>query len=336
MIHVGVIGLGVMGTTHLDAYAKRDDVCVTAVADADPRKLSGGNAGEGNVEGQAQGGADLSQAKPYTEGKDLIADPDVQLVDICLPTHMHMDYAVASLEAGKHLLVEKPLARTYADAKAIADAGQRASGLSMPAMCMRFWPGWSWLKEAIEKQTYGKVYAAHFRRVGSHPGGAFYSDGDLSGGAILDLHIHDADFVHYCFGMPKAVYSRGYSKLTHALDHVVTQYLYDDGPVVFAEGGWTMAKGFGFRMQYTVNFERATAEFSYDGANHVRLCEPGKEPCEVQLPQGLGYDHQAAYLLDCIKQGRPPALVTLSQAAESIRLVEAEQRSALECKAVEL
>ena len=93
------------------------------------------------------------------------------------------------------------------------------------------------------------------------------------GGAILDLHIHDTDFVQHCFGKPKAVFSRGYSRPTNAIDHVLTHYLYDDVPLVTAEGGWAMTPGFGFQMQYTVNFERATAVF-----------DPGREAVEQGEP----------------------------------------------------
>ena len=327
MINIGIIGMGMMGSTHLDAYAKRTDVRIVAVSDAHPDRLSGKESISSNIAGPTQGGIDLSKARRYAEGMDLIADPEVQLVDICLPTPMHLDYAVAALEAGKHLLVEKPLARTHADAVALAEAAAKSSGMSMCAMCMRFWPGWVWLKKAVEDKTYGKVLAAHFRRVTHHPGGAFYLDGDACGGAILDLHIHDTDFVQYCFGTPKAVFSRGYTKHTSQIDHVVTQYLYDDGPTLSAEGGWAMAEGFGFQMQYTVNFEHATAEFSFDGKDQLRLIESGKEPRMVDAGDGMGYEHEIAYFLDCLNKNESPRTVTLSEAAESVRIVEAEVKS---------
>jgi predicted dehydrogenase len=327
VINVGIIGLGMMGSTHLDVYAKREDVQIYAVSDIIPARLSGEEVAAGNVEGQAQGGADLSRTKRYPEGKLLIADPQVQLVDICLPTPIHMEYAVAALEAGKHVMVEKPLARTHADAMTLADAAAQSTGMSMCGMCMRFWPGWDWLKKAIEENTYGKVLAAHFRRVASHPGGPFYLDGDACGGAVLDLHIHDTDFIQYCFGTPAAVFSRGYAKITGQIDHVVTQYIYDDGPAVSAEGGWAMADGFGFQMQYTVNFEHATAEFSFDGKNNLRLIESGKEPCMLEVGDGMGYEREIDYFLKCIQNNVAPGTVTPAQAAESVRIVEAEAES---------
>lgn len=326
VINVGVIGLGMMGLTHLDAYAKRKDVRVVAVSDKDPKRLSGEVRAAGNVDGQAQGGFDLSTAKKYTEGVDLIKDKEIDVVDICLPTHMHVDFALMALKKGKHVLVEKPLARTAKDANKLAKAAAKAKGLSMCAMCMRFWPGWAWLKDAVNDGRYGKVLAAQFRRVAAHPGGFFYSNGELSGGAILDLHIHDTDFVHFLFGVPIAVESRGYSSVTTAIDHVSTHYIYDHIPLVVAEGGWAMAPKFSFKMAYTVNFERATANYEM-GANPLTIYEPGKEPKVVELDPRMGYDLEIDYFINCINNNQKPATVTLDDAAKTIAIIEAEEKS---------
>jgi predicted dehydrogenase len=326
MITVGVIGLGMMGLTHLDVYARRDDVEVIAIADCSAERLSGSVRAAGNVPGQAQGSFDASRVRRYPDATELIADPDIDLVDICLPTHAHFESAVAALNAGKHLFIEKPLARTAKDAMALAKTAQTSKGLAMCGMCMRFWPGWTWLKEAIEQQTFGRVKSASFRRLASHPGGPIYSSGELSGGAILDLHIHDTDFIQYCFGPPRAVLSRGYSTITSAIDHVVTQYHYDDVPLVMAEGSWCMASGFGFNMQFIVNFERATAMYDLASNPLLKLVREGKaEP--VQIPPGMGYEYEICYFLDCIKHNRQPQVVTLADAARSVAIVEAEARS---------
>jgi len=327
MVNVGVIGLGMMGLTHLDAYARRGDVKVVAISDRDPNRLSGKVKAQGNVEGQAQGGFNFDAAKKYEEGTDLIKDDDVEVIDICLPTHLHMDYARLAMKAGKHVLIEKPLARTYADALKLAAMAKRAKGVTMCAMCMRFWPGWSWLKKAIEERTYGRVYSAQFRRVANHPGGAFYSNGDLSGGAILDLHIHDTDFIQFLFGVPKSVSSVGYSKITNCVDHVSTHYHYDDIPLVTAEGGWAMADKFGFSMAYTVNFERATAVYTMAPSNPLTIYEYGKDPRPVELDKRMGYDLEIEYFLDCVKKGQKPRTVTLTDAANTIAIIEAEAKS---------
>jgi predicted dehydrogenase len=342
MINVGVIGLGMMGLTHLDVYAKRKDVKVVAIADKDPDRLSGKVRAVGNVEGQAKGGFELSKAKPYAEGMDLINDPAVELVDICLATPMHVEYAVAALKKGKHVLVEKPLARTAEDAQKLAEAARNSKGMSMCAMCMRFWPGWTWLKDAIERRTYGKVYSASFRRMATMPPGAFYINGQLSGGAILDLHIHDADFVQFLFGTPTSVFSRGYSKTSGQIDHIVTHYLYEDGdggrgaPIVTAEGSWAMQAPYEFRMQFTVNFDKATAVYDLlRGDEPLLLYRDGKREA-VALEKCMGYDKEIEYFLDCIAKGQRPRTVTIEDAANAIRLVEAEARSVASGKPVRL
>lgn len=327
MVNVGVIGLGMMGLTHLDAYAKRSDVKVIAIADQDTDRLTGKVRATGNVEGQAQGGFDFASAKQYTDADELIADPEVEAIDVCLPTHLHLMFAKKVFASGKHMLIEKPLARTAADAQAIVDGAAASPGIAMCAMCMRFWPGWSWVKEAVDNNTYGKVLSATFRRVASHPGGPFYKDGDKSGGALLDLHIHDTDFVQYVFGIPKAVTSVGYSNETNQPDHVLTQYHFDDIPLVSAEGSWGMADGFPFSMAFTVNFEQATAVYAMGTDNPLMLYQRGQEASPVELGEAQGYDLEIEYFIKCIESGTQPSIVTMQDAANTIRIIEAEGKS---------
>jgi predicted dehydrogenase len=325
-IKVGVIGLGFMGQTHLDAYARLDGVEVVALADRDPDRLAGKQQAAGNIEGANAGGFDYSKAKKYTDAADLIADADVDAVDICLPTPAHVPFGLRAIEAGKHLLLEKPVARTHDDAMKLVDAAEVSDKVVMPAMCMRFWPGWVWLKQAIDDKTYGGVLAATFRRVASHPQGPFYADGEQNGGAALDLHIHDADFVQHLFGMPSRVTSVGYSNPTTAVDHISTQYKVAGAPLVTAEGSWAMAEGFSFRMQYMVNFEQATATFDSASDRPLTLSKDG-ETKDIELESGMGYDHEIAYFVDCIKQGKKPQRVTMRDGAEAVRLIEAEVES---------
>jgi predicted dehydrogenase len=280
----------------------------------------------GNVKGQSQGGVDFSRFTQYDEGLKLIADPRVAIVDICLPTPLHARYAMAALKAGKHVLVEKPFALNGREADRLASVAARSKPLLMCAMCMRFWPAWAWLKDAVADRRFGRVLAAQFRRVTSHPGGPFYGDGDACGGALLDLHIHDTDFVQHCFGKPDAVFTRGYARHTNRPDHVVTHYLYRGAPLVTAEGGWTMAPGFGFEMQYTVNFEKATAIFNLAAQDQLMLVRDGQRR-PVTVKAGMGYEHEIAYFLDCVRKGKRPRAVEPASAALSVKIVEAEAKS---------
>ena len=321
-IRVGIVGMGFMGLTHLDAYMKQAGVQVVALADRDPDRLSGKTKAGGNIEGAAEGGFDFSSAKQYTDAADLFADPDIDAVDICLPTPAHLTFGLKVLKAGKHLLIEKPLARDYADAMKLVQAAEASDKIAMPAMCMRFWPGWTWLKKAVDEKTYGKVLAASFRRVASHPKGPFYADGSANGGAALDLHIHDADFVQHLFGMPNSVSSVGYSSKTDEVDHIITHYQTGDGAMISAEGSWAMSDGFSFRMQFTVNFEHATATFDSGADEPLRLAQNGEEK-PIELEEGMGYDHEIGYFLACVRAGKKPQTVTMHDAAEAVRLIEA-------------
>jgi predicted dehydrogenase len=323
---IGIIGLGMMGRTHYEAY-QEIGANVVAVSDQDPKRAAGDLSGTaGNV---LEGGVShlpTDKIRGTTNASELIAMKDVDIVDICVPTTQHVDLAIEALKAGKHVLCEKPLARTSADAEKIAAAARNARGIFMPAMCMRFWPQWSWLKQAVVEQRYGKVLAATFRRVASMPAG-WYKNGAMSGGAALDLHIHDTDFVQHLFGMPRAVSSRGYTKTSGEMDHLATQFLYDDIPLVTAEGSWCLADGYGFTMQYTVNFEQATADFDLSREQPLRLSIGGQTE-SIDAGPGFGYARELRYFIDCASKGEHPTTVTADDAVRSIRLVEAEVRSA--------
>jgi predicted dehydrogenase len=327
MINVGIIGLGMMGRTHYEAYEKVSDKArVTAVADIDPKRAAGDLAGTaGNV---LQGGISqlpMDRIKGTTDYRELLRNPDIQIIDVCVPTPSHAEIAVAALQSGKHVMCEKPLARTAADGRKIADAARGANGFFMPAMVMRFWPQWVWLKKAVTEKRYGKVLSAQFRRVSNMPGN-WYRDGGKSGGAALDLHIHDTDFVLHLFGRPRGVYSRGYTKGTGAMDHLTTHFLYDDVPHVVAEGGWCMSDGFGFSMRYTVNFENATADFDLARKDPLLLTTGGKTN-PVDAGPGHGYEPEVRYFVECVAKGTRPTIVTADDGLQSVEIVEAEVES---------
>src|SRR5436189_1747890 len=164
-IKVAVVGLGFMGATHLRAYLENKSARIVAVCDAVRLPVNGVLAG---VAGNVKNTGDIHlgpKVKVFRKLEEVLADSEVELVDLCTPTPLHPEQSIAALKAGKHVLCEKPLARTSASAREIVKAAESARGFIMPAMCMRFWPGWSWLKEAIEKQTYGKVLGARARRL---------------------------------------------------------------------------------------------------------------------------------------------------------------------------
>ena len=329
MIGVGVIGLGFMGRTHLGAYKKAREAGfanrIAAVCDADPDRRAGRVSSGGNFDTADAEEAlfDPAAVNAVADPAALFADDAVDLVSICTPTASHVDLAVAALEAGKHVLVEKPVALTSGEASrlAAAAAAARERGvLCMPAMCMRFWPAWAWLKERIDDGEFGAVRSAVFRRLGTRPSWAgFYADPAETGGALFDLHIHDADFVRHCFGAPDRV------EVTGDLDHVSAHYRYDAGPPhVVAEGGWDHADGFPFRMLYTVIFERATADFDFGRDPQLLLARDGGF-APVEVDDTDGYDGEVRELLGAIAEGRTDLRATCDDAAALTEMLERER-----------
>ena len=338
-LKVGVIGLGSMGSTHLDIYSQISEVEVVAVADPNKSRLDGSNKAEGNISGQAQGSVAGLEAKQYIDGMDLIDDPDIELVDICVGTNLHFVFVEAALAKGKHVLVEKPLARTYDEAKKIVDLALNSSTNIMSAMCLRYWPAWVWLKKAIDNKEYGECLSLTCKRQTSHPPGTFYSNDDECGGALLDLHVHDTDFINYCFGMPRAVFSQGYKGPSGGIDHVATHYIYDQSqntPLVTAEGTWTMQEGYGFNMSYTANFEKATACYLLDSEETLKLFRSGHQPETIELKEGMGYEFEIRSFVDDILSNKAININLLKQAAESVAIIEAEMVSIKSCSVVTL
>jgi predicted dehydrogenase len=330
-INVGVVGLGFMGTTHLKAYQKIEGARIAAVCDALRLPVDGMVAAvTGNVGTDEAVRLDMNQVKAYKDFREFLANPDIDLVDLCVPTVDHGPLSIAALNAGKHVVCEKPLARTAALAREIVAAADHAATYFMPAMCMRFWPGWSWLKSAVDDKTYGETIAARFRRVSTPPGWsrASYFDGKASGGALLDLHIHDTDFVQFLFGRPRRVVSTGLTRFSGAIDHVVTQYEVANGASVSAEGTWIMTEGYPFNMSYTLIFERATADFDLTrGPEALKIFEEGKPPLVVSPVGSDGYVGELSHMLESIRNRRPPSIVTGRDALSAVEICEAEERS---------
>ena len=338
-LKVGVIGLGSMGSTHLDIYSQISEVEVVAVADPNQSRLDGSNKAEGNISGQAKGNIAGLEAKQYIDGMDLIDDPDIELVDICVGTNLHFVFVEAALAKGKHVLVEKPLARTYDEAKKIVELALNSSTNIMSAMCLRYWPAWVWLKKVIDNKEYGRCLSLTCKRQTSHPPGTFYSNDDECGGALLDLHVHDTDFINYCFGIPRAVFSQGYKGPSGGIDHVATHYIYDKSqntPLVTAEGTWTMQEGYGFNMSYTANFENATACYLLDNEETLRLFRSSYEPEIIKLDEGMGYEFEIRSFVNDILSNKTININLLKQAAESVEIIEAEMVSIKSCSVVAL
>ncbi|MBC23374.1 MAG: hypothetical protein CMJ32_05590 [Phycisphaerae bacterium] len=325
MIGIGIIGMGFMGRTHLAAFQQDRRCRVAMICDTNVDRLKsqqppiGGNLV-----------SDTSDEEIFEEGTievtdeldRLLDDPGIDAVSITTPTDSHIELACRSLDAGKHVLLEKPVALTPEGVFRIAHAARSAGRMVMPAHCMRFWPGWPEMRTAILQQQHGAIERMSLLRMGGKPSWSqdFYLDPSRSGGAIIDLHIHDADFICWCLGMP------GHLKSTGSINHVTTEYFYEQGPDVTAEGGWLDGDDVTFRMECTLEFPGATMSFDLSREPTLQL-ETGDGVTDIPVDPGTGYQYEAAAFLGAIEKGELVGPVKMEDAAMVAAVLQAELES---------
>ena len=269
---------------------------------------------------------DLTQFRKFPNIDACLSQPDIDAVDICLPTDLHESVAIEALRQGKHVLVEKPMALTPQACRRMIDASREAGRILMVAHVLRFFPAYRALESALPQA--GEIRSATFRRRCARPAwAAWQSDPTRSGGAILDLLIHDLDMALHLFGPPQSVQATGTQDPANGIDLTSAQLHYSNF-VVDITGGWHPGK-FPLTMKYRVIGTEASIDYDLNSAP-PRIHRHG----EFQdLPQSTtgAYTGELAYFIDCATTSTRPALCLPEASAEAVTLAltlrEARQSS---------
>ena len=339
-MRIAVLGLGFMGATHIKALAAIPGADLGAVFDLDPARLTGDlSSVQGNFGGPA-GHLDFSGAARYDDLDALLADRSIDAVDLCLPTYLHAAFALRALAAGKHVLVEKPMALDGADADRMVDEAARRGRVLMAAQVLRFWPEYRALRELAGAGRWGAPRYAALRRRCAAPGwGGWLGDPAKSGGGAFDLLIHDVDMCLHLFGAPAAVSAAGAVDPAHGIDTLAARLLYDDGLVATVSGGW-FHPPYPFSMKYTVVFEGATVEFDSASGNLPSLFAGGAaaEPLLAAAAATDAYLAEIEYFVRCCRENRTPDICPPGESAQAVKLmallVESRDRKGevMECR----
>jgi predicted dehydrogenase len=319
-MRIAVLGLGFMGSTHLKALRDLPGVATVAVYSYDDNKLSGDLSGiQGNIGGPGEK-LDFSAVKKFRAIEPLLADPEIDAVDICLPTHLHSSVAIDALRAGKHVLVEKPMALDGASADDMIAEASKQARILMTAQVLRFFPMYRVLREAIRGGTLGSVRHAVFRRRCAAPAWSkWLQDPEKSGGGVFDLLIHDVDMCLHLFGVPETVSATGYVALESGIDVITGELHYAGGSTVVVAGGWHHPKSYPFSMEYTVVGDNGTIEYSSTGRSPTLYRIDGTaEPLEMQEVDG--YRAEIEYFVECCRTGASPELCTPEESASAVKL----------------
>jgi len=319
-VKISVLGLGFMGSTHLKALTGIPNAELTAVMSASEKKLAGDLSGiQGNLGGPGQL-MNFTHVRKYRTVAEVLQDPDIEAVDICLPTHLHAPVAIAALRAGKHVLVEKPMALEGQAADEMIREAEKCGRTLMVAHVLRFFSGYRHLSTLLQDGRVGPVRYAFFRRRTAAPRwGNWQIDTKQSGGGVFDLLIHDVDMCLHLFGRPRAVSANGYEDLPSGIDCIVANLEYPGIASVSITGGWHHPGEYPFSMEFTVTGDRATVEFNSAG-RPCTVYPAGAEPETMETDEKDPYQAQLEYFIECAISGRPPEKCPAEQSAQAVKL----------------
>ena len=327
MTKIGVAGLGFMGSTHLQAYKNVPDAEIAAVCSSDERKLAGDlSAISGNLDRPGES-MDFGQAARYRTLDELFADANVDAVDLCLPSHLHAPATIQALNAGKHVLVEKPMALSGEECGQMVAAAKANGKVLMVAQVLRFWPDYLAAYDLIRSGTLGPVKMAFFRRKCAAPAWSrWMHDREKGGGGVFDLLIHDFDFANYLFGKPRAVKARGVEEMAKGIDLAEALLDYGDGREVHISGGWHHPKSYPFSMEFTISCEGGTLDF-HSGLRRLTLYRADGESEEVKLTETDGFHAECAAFAAACEAGEAPANCRPEESAVSTKMALAMRAS---------
>lgn len=308
-----------MGRMHANVYSLLEGVDLMAVCDKRPEKR--------HEFSETFGVAGFEHLEEMLDGVDI--------VDVCLPTYLHREATVTAANAGKHVVCEKPIALTPEDADAMINAVDSAGVQLMIGHCIRFWPEYALLKEIVDDNRLGKLLSINLTRYGEFPYWSsenWLADESKAGGGVLDMHIHDTDYILYLLGEPQSLSSWG-SVDGRGPGHVFTTMQYP-GCVAHLEGGWNLPSNTPFKMTFRAIFEQGAAIME---GGPLTIYRPGKDPevpvfAQMKAEGGGnisdlgGYYHELAYFVRRLQEGKPMEIVTPQSSKLSLQTTLEEIR----------
>ena len=319
---VGVAGLGMMGQMHLSCYGANPRAQVVGVYSRNAANLGERKRVEGNIANSQN--FDLSGMLATADFEDLLRNPDIDLIDICLPTRQHAGATIAALNAGKHVICEKPLAWDEAECDQIIEAQRKSGKFLLIGHCLRFWPQYVRASEILASGELGAPLYARFDRSSGAPiWSRWLMDGEQSGGVVLDMHVHDIDTALWWFGTPQNVRANGVIRDGLPLK-VDATWRYENGPLVQIHGGWDRG-ALPFRMAFEVMCEGGTIVWDSTRGETLSVFR-GADEEKHDFDGTMGYAPQIDYFLSCIERNEAPKRATPEQSRESVKWAREELR----------
>ena len=332
MIRVGLVGYGFMGKMHSACYGASGKAKVAAVADIQ--------------ETRRKEAAEKLGCATFDSIGAMLGGCELDAVDVCTPTYLHEPHVLAVAAAKKHIFCEKPLSLTTEACERMIAAAKSAGVILQIGHVVRFWPDNVVVKSVLDSGRLGKLLWASARRL-SAPAtwdwDKWLSDPARSGGAILDLHIHDLDYLAWVLGRPKQVACSAIPTATGAFDTALTTFIGQTGGATCqAEGCLAMPEGYPFTARMLFVCEKGAIDLDITASPTVVVRPAGAPEEHPEIPQPQvesndaggnvsslgGYFNEIVYFLDCVKENRLPTVITPEEAAYAVRVCLAAAESA--------
>jgi len=331
MLNIGLIGAGRIAHVHAQSLHKVAGAKLVAVADVIyDRALEFAN----------KYGVEASGIDALLENKEIDG------VIICSPTYAHADQVLKAAAARKHIFCEKAIAVELREADQMIAAAKRAGVIFMVGHVLRFMPEYLTARELIESGTIGKpltIYTARFTNLGGGSWQGWFLD-PKRGLAVLDVYIHDLDYITWILGKGKTVVSKGWRGPTGAWVHISSTIEYPDGQWASAEGGCAVPPCFPFTMFLRVICEEGALVFNFEGTSYASprekkliLYKKGKRlPEYPAVSTEDPYEAQMRYFVECVRKGQEPQRGRAEDARTALEIALAARRSLELGEAVEL
>lgn len=311
MLKVGMVGIGGISGAHIPVWEAMEATQLTALCDIRPERLD--PYGDKHV---------------YTDFQKMLNEEQLDILDICLPTYLHADYAVQAMERGIHVICEKPISLKAEDVERVYEAARRNNVKFMVAQVLRFWPEYELLKEIYDSGKYGKLLSGSMSRLGGIPKWSWdnwMADEKRSGLVPFDLHLHDLDFLVYAFGKPEDAKVHRAKRPEQDYFNVVYEY-----PEFFVttEASWYAAP-YPFTASFRFQFEKAI--LAYEREQCMLYEEDGSvtdltEAAEgdtggINLPKSDAYANEIRYFTECVLENRSPERVKPEELRQVIEIL---------------
>lgn len=332
---VGIVGCGGMGTTHYlswKALSAQMDVEVVALADCREEFLK-------------KAAEYFPEAKKYNTGMELIEQEELDIIDICLPSYLHAEHGVAAMDKGMHAFIEKPVCLTEEDGQKLLAAEKRTNRKAMVGQVIRSFDEYNYLKKIYDNKSYGSLKSIVMQRLSGNVNWGYqdwFHDDKCSGSVVLDLHVHDLDYLRYLLGEPDSYEVRATADKNGMINQVITSYQFGS---VFAtaEGLWDVSESLPFEAGFRACFEDATIVFNTtktpsvtvykkDGTVEHPVIKPEyakhSDVAGINISNLGPYYSELKYFVECVRDDKKITLAPLEEGVKSVQLALKEWNAA--------